>query len=261
MKLLSWTILFWVLHSCASLTPSEEEINGEALKAYQHVKTKAKISSHKAWTDMLNRVAPRIARASGENFNWEWMLIDSPEVNAWCMPGGKIAVYTGIMPVLKTEGALAAVLGHEVAHATKRHGKERYARAVKENYGGLMIGIATAIGGQMLCKTETCRLMTGLGGTAAGLALQFMEMKYSRSDESEADKVGQEYMARAGYDPTESISLWDRMGAAAAGSAPPEIFSSHPSDKTRRKRLRQLLPRTYELYRKSPVQYGVGATI
>ena len=85
---------------------------------------------------MLNRVAPRIAEASGEKFNWEWMLIENPEVNAWCMPGGKIAVYTGIMPVLKTEAALAAVLGHEVAHATKRHGKKRYARAIKGNLAG-----------------------------------------------------------------------------------------------------------------------------
>lgn len=249
-----------MMSGCSTMEPNEKEINSMALKAYDQVKSQSKLSNNQEWKAMLDRVASRIAKSSGENFQWEWMLIESPEVNAWCMPGGKIAVYTGIMPVLKTEGALAAVLGHEVAHATKRHGKERYARAAKENVSGLIIGVATAVGGQMFCKSDTCRMLTGLGGAAAGFAIQFMEMKYSRGDESEADKVGQEYMAKAGYDPAEAINLWDRMGAAG-GAKPPELLSTHPSDATRKTNLKNWLSHAEVLYQKAPAQYGTGEVI
>lgn len=258
---LSLIIMSLFSQSCSTLDPSEKDIEAEALKAYQEVKQKSKISTNKEWTDMLNRVAPRIAKASGENFNWEWILIESPEVNAWCMPGGKMAVYTGIMPVLKNEAALAAVLGHEVAHATKRHGKERYARAIKGNMAGLVIGAATVVGGQMLCKTKTCQTLTGLGGAAAGFAITFFDMKFSRGDESEADLYGQQYMAKAGYEPSEAIKLWERMGAASKGSAPPEFMSTHPSDVTRRKNLSDWLPNAQKMYSQAPQKYGLGEPI
>lgn len=247
--------------SCSSIEPKETDIDAMALKAYEEVKTKSKISTNKEWTDMLNRVAPRIAKASGENFKWEWMLIDSPEVNAWCMPGGKMAVYTGIMPVLQNEAALAAVLGHEVAHATKRHGKQRYARAAKGNIAGLIIGGAAVVGGQLLCKTDTCRLLAGLGGAAGGFAVAFFDRKFSRGDETEADQAGQYYMAKAGYEPSEAIKLWERMGAASGGKAPPEFMSTHPSDTTRRKNLSAWLPAAQELYKQAPQKYGLGENI
>lgn len=258
-----FSLILVLLMGCASVTkePSDAEINAMAAKAYNEVKAKSKISTNAEWKAMLDRVAARIAKSSGENFQWEWMLIDSPEVNAWCMPGGKMAVYTGIMPVLKTEGALAAVLGHEVAHATRRHGKERYARAMKTNITGVAVGLATVLGGQIFCKTETCRKLTMLSGAAAGFALQFFDMKFSRADESDADKFGQEYMAKAGYDPSESIPLWDRMGAASKGQKPPEILSTHPSDETRKAALKQWLPRAQEMYSKAPTKYGTGETI
>lgn len=261
MRMLS--LLLLLLMGCASVTkePSDSEINSMALKAYQEVKSKSKLSTNAEWKAMLDRVASRIAKSSGENFQWEWTLIESPEVNAWCMPGGKMAVYTGIMPVLKTEGALAAVLGHEVAHATKRHGKERYARAMKTNITGIAVGLATVVGGQIFCKTETCRKLTTLSGAAAGFALQFFDMKFSRKDESEADQAGQIYMAKAGYDPAESMNLWDRMGAANKGKAPPEILSTHPSDVTRKANLKQWLPEAQALYSQSPHQYGTGEPI
>src|SRR5260221_308763 len=114
------------LANCSSIPipePSEEEINAEAAKAYDEVKAKTKHSTNAEWNAIVQRVAQRIASASGEHFQWDYVLLESPEVNAWCMPGGKIAVYTGIMPVVKNEAGLAAVLGHEVAHATRRHGK------------------------------------------------------------------------------------------------------------------------------------------
>ncbi len=258
-----FSLLLLLLMGCASVTkePSDADINAMALKAYQEVKAKSKLSNNAEWKAMLDRVASRIAKSSGENFQWEWMLIDSPEINAWCMPGGKMAVYTGIMPVLKTEGALAAVLGHEVAHATKRHGKERYARAMKTNITGIAVGLATVLGGQIFCKTETCRKLTTLSGAAAGFALQFFDMKFSRADETEADKYGQVYMARAGYDPAEAMNLWDRMSAANKGGKPPEILSTHPSDETRKGDLKSWLPAAKEIYSKAPQQFGTGEVI
>jgi predicted Zn-dependent protease len=255
-------LVLTIFAGCAMLNPEEKEIDAYALQAYKDMRTKAKISNNAEWTAMLNRVALRIAKASGEDFEWEWMLIDSPEVNAWCMPGGKMAVYTGIMPVLKTEAALAAVLGHEVAHATKRHGKQRYARAIRGNLAGLVIGAATVVGGQLLCKSESCRMLTGLGGAAAGFAIAFFDRKFSRSDETEADKAGQLFMAKAGYDPREAAPLWDRMGKAAGpGPAPPEILSTHPANETRRANLTKWLPEAMEAYSKAPKKYGIGESI
>jgi predicted Zn-dependent protease len=253
------------LGGCSSVSkltdPSEKDINAQSLKAYEEVKRTAKISQNQEWTRMVDRVARRIAAASGENFQWEWMLIESPEVNAWCMPGGKMAVYTGIMPVLKTEAALAAVMGHEVAHATKRHGKQRYARAIKGNLVGAVVGGAAIVGGQLLCKSSTCRTLSTLGGAAAGFAVAFFDRKFSRGDETEADKVGQVYMARAGYDPSEASRLWERMGAASGGKAPPEWMSTHPSSERRQRELQSWLPDANQVYARSPQHYGLGEDI
>lgn len=258
-------LLSFVLLSC-STTPeqmgvSEPEVNAEALKAYNEIKSKSKVSTNREWTAMVQRVSQRIAKASGKDYQWEAVLIESPELNAWCMPGGKIAVYTGIMPVLKTEAALAAVLGHEVAHATLKHGLQRYARAKKENYLGLIIGGAAVLGGQVLCKDERCRQLTQIGGAAAGFAITFLDRRFSRDEESQADQEGQIYMAKAGYEPSESIRLWERMNAASGGKAPPEFLSTHPSDQTRRANLTSWLPTSQAEYQKSSAKYGLGETI
>ncbi|MGZ3695138.1 MAG: M48 family metallopeptidase [Bdellovibrionota bacterium] len=251
--------------SCSHLPggkePTEAELNAESAKAYNEVKAKSKLSTNAEWNGMVERVAKRIAAASGENFQWEYVLIENPETNAWCMPGGKIAVYTGIMPVLKTEAALAAVLGHEVAHATRRHGQKRYATAMKSNMIGLVVGGAAILGGQLLCKTKECKLLTALGGAAAGFGVAFFQRKFSREDETEADKYGQMYMAKAGYQPEESIKLWERMSAANAGKAPPEWMSTHPSDSTRRENLAQWMPEADVAYSHAPHKYGVGSAI
>ncbi|MGZ3650519.1 MAG: M48 family metallopeptidase [Bdellovibrionota bacterium] len=258
-------VLSLALSSCSHLPggkePSDAEINSEAAKAYAETKSKSKISANPEWTAMVNRVAQRIAAASGVNYQWEYVLLENNEPNAWCMPGGKIAVYTGIMPILKTEGALAAVLGHEVAHATRGHGKKRYARAIQENAVALLVGGGAILGGQLLCKTKECKLLTALGGAAAGFAVAFFDRKFSRGDESEADQIGQQYMAKAGYDPAESIKLWERMGEAMKGKAPPEWLSTHPSDEHRRENLKNWLPETERLYQTSPHKYGVGEQI
>lgn len=259
--LLTLTLLTGCATSPEDAGVSEADINAEATKAYAEIKAKSKISQNKEWTAMVQRVANRIAQASGEKFNWEYILIDSKEVNAWCMPGGKIAVYTGIMPVLKTEGALAAVLGHEVAHATLRHGMAGYARAKQNNTLGLIVGGASVIGGQLLCKTDSCRQWTAIGGAAAGFAIAFLDRKFSRQDETSADKSGQIYMARAGYDPSESIKLWERMNASKNGAEPPEFISTHPSDANRRSNLTGWLPEAQAAYSQSPQKYGTGEVI
>ena len=250
---------------CATLPgakePSDAEINAQAAKAYADVKAKATFSNNAEWNAIVQRVASRIEKASGENFQCEAVLIESKEVNSWCMPGGKIAVYTGIMPVLKDEAALAAVLGHEVAHATRRHGKKQYARAINENLLGMVVGGAAVLGGQLLCKTESCKLLTLAGGVAAGFAVTFFDRKFSRQDESEADQYGQMYMAKAGYDPAEAPRLWERMSAAMGNSAPPEWLSTHPSDENRRAKLREWLPQADVAYDQAPEKFGLGADI
>lgn len=257
-------VLSVLLPSCASNPKSdisESEINAEAAKAYEEIKSKSKISQNVAYNAMVQKVASRIAAASGEKFNWEYVVIDSPEVNAWCMPGGKIAVYTGIIPVLKTEGALAAVLGHEVAHATLRHGMQRYARAKQNSYWGILATGASMIGGQVLCKTENCRKMAQIGGFAAGFAITFLDRKFSREDETDADKSGQLLMARAGYDPSESIKLWERMAQAKGGKGPPELLSTHPSDQNRRAKLQSWLPEAQSVYAQAPQKFGIGEAV
>jgi predicted Zn-dependent protease len=260
-------ILFMAFTSCSSMkipgTPevTDADINAQAVKAYQEVKAKSKMSNNREWNELVQRVAKRIAAASGENFQWETVLIDSPEVNAWCMPGGKMAVYTGIMPVLKTEAALAAVMGHEVAHATLRHGKQQYARAISQNIVGLVIGGAAIAGGQLLCKTATCKNLTALAGAAAGFAITFFDRKFSRGDETAADQEGQMYMAKAGYDPSEAPRLWDRMSASHGGSAPPEFMSTHPSDERRKAALNSWMSEAQRAYAGAAHQYGLGQNI
>lgn len=240
---------------------SEAEINAESAKAYAEVKSKSKISTNREWSAMVQRVSQRIAAASGKNYQWEYILIESPEVNAWCMPGGKIAVYTGILPVVKTEAALAAVLGHEVAHATLLHGMQSYARAKNENMTGLILGGAAVLGGELLCKTDQCKQFSRLGGLAAGLAVTFFNRKFSREDETSADREGQLYMARAGYDPSESVKLWERMAAAKGGKSGPEFISTHPSDERRQGQLSEWMPQARSEYERAPQKYGIGATI
>ena len=267
MKKLLFLMFVGLFVSCGSLKvpgakePTEAEINAQAAKAYIEVKSKSTISPNKEWNAIVQRVAKRIAAASGENFQWETVLIESPEINAWCMPGGKIAVYTGIMPILKTEAALAAVMGHEVAHATLRHGKQRYARAMTENYVGMAIGGAAILGGQYFCKTTTCKALSGLGGVAAGFAVTFFDRKFSRGDESAADKEGQMFMARAGYDPSEAPRLWDRMSAGHSGKAPAEFMSTHPSDENRKAALNSWMGDAHAAYDQAPHQYGLGENI
>jgi predicted Zn-dependent protease len=168
------------------------------------------------------------------DYKWEYKLVDSKEVNAWCMPGGKIVVYSGILPITKDESGLATVLGHEVSHALANHGQQRMSAGLLQQLGG--VGIAAATGSK---SSETQQLAM----TAYGAVTQYGGMlPFSRSHESEADKIGLTLMAIAGYNPEQAIVFWERMSANSGGKSTPEFMSTHPSDATRIAQLKELIP-------------------
>ena len=169
-----------------------------------------------------------------KDYRWEYKLIDSKEVNAWCMPGGKIVVYSGILPVTKNDAGLATVMGHEVSHALANHGAQRMSAAQLQQLGA--VGVAVATGGQSAEKQQMWQQYYGMG-SQVGVMLPF-----SRGHETEADKIGLTLMAIAGYNPEESITFWSRMAAQSSGQAPPEFMSTHPSDATRIANLKALIP-------------------
>ena len=167
-------------------------------------------------------------------YQWEYKLIDNKEVNAWCMPGGKIVVYSGILPITKDETGLATVMGHEVSHALANHGAQRMSASQLQELGA--VGVAVATGQQSAEKQQMWQQYYGLG-SQVGVMLPF-----SRNHESEADKIGLTLMAIAGYNPDEAIAFWQRMAAQPGGQSPPEFLSTHPSDATRIANLQALIP-------------------
>lgn len=169
-----------------------------------------------------------------KDYAWEYKLVESKEVNAWCMPGGKIVVYSGILPITKDDAGLATVLGHEVSHALANHGQQRMSAGVLQQLGGT--GLSLATGG----KSEQTQQ---IAMTAYGAVTQYGGMlPFSRSHESEADQIGLTLMAIAGYNPDQAVLFWSRMSAASGGNAPPEFMSTHPSDATRIANLKKLVP-------------------
>jgi predicted Zn-dependent protease len=171
-----------------------------------------------------------------KDYQWEYKLVNSKDVNAWCMPGGKIVVYSGILHITKDEAGLATVLGHEVSHALANHGQQRMSAGLLQQLGAAGVGVAVG------SKSEQTQQ---IAMTAYGAATQYGGMlPFSRSHESEADKIGLTLMAIAGYNPEQSVVFWERMAAnsAASGKAPPEFASTHPSDATRIADLKALIP-------------------
>lgn len=188
--------------------------------------------------EMLQRLGKRIAEASGRDYDWEFKLLDAPDVpNAFCLPGGKVAVYSGILPITRNEDGLAAVVGHEVAHATAFHGNERMTQKA------IAAGVATAAdlaleGWGGVSDEERATWMGALGmATEYGALLPF-----SRTHEAEADEIGLRFLVRAGYDPEEAPRLWERM-AELSPDRPAEFMSTHPDPLNRAARLRELIPK------------------
>ncbi|MBE0644447.1 MAG: M48 family metallopeptidase [Bacteroidetes bacterium] len=177
-----------------------------------------------------------------QGYKWEFNLVESNEVNAWCMPGGKVVVYSGILPITQNEVGLAVVMGHEIAHAVAEHGSERMSQGLLTQLGGMALNEALASK-----PAETRALwMTAFGvGAQVGVLLP-----YSRLHESEADKLGLIFMAMAGYNPNEAVAFWQRMAANKGGAAPPEFLSTHPSDATRIKDLQAAMPEAMKYYKR-----------
>jgi predicted Zn-dependent protease len=233
----------------------ETEVQSMATQQYQQFLSENKVipTSGSRDAEMVRRVGQRITKAVedyyAENniteklagYKWEYNLVDSKEVNAWCMPGGKIVVYTGLLPITQNEAALAAVMGHEVSHALLQHGNQRMSQGLVQQLGGVALAVAVA---NKPAETQNL-FMNAYGiGSQVGVLLPF-----SRKQELEADKYGLIFAAKSGYNPEEAINLWKRMEQASSGQKPPEFLSTHPSEGRRIDQLQKLMPEALKYYR------------
>ena len=219
-----------------SLVSSDQE-NQLGLQAFQEVKTKNKISTDPQINALVQRVGKRIAVAADQpTWDWQFVVIDDPKtVNAFCLPGGRIAVYTGILPLTKDENGLAVVLGHETSHALAHHGAERMSEAT-------LVGAAAQIAGQSGVSDTALQGFSLAYGVGRGLP-------HNRKQESEADHIGLILMAKAGYDPQQAIPFWERMAQMSAGKAPPAFLSDHPSDDQRINKIKEEMPEALKYYK------------
>jgi predicted Zn-dependent protease len=229
---------------------SNSEIIPMATSQYREVIKKGPLSTNQQQTQMIKRVGVKIQKAVEEymaskglsselaGFEWEFNLIDDPEtVNAWCMPGGKVAFYTAIMPICKDETGVAVVMGHEVAHAIANHGRERMSQQMLAQYG---LGTLSALMGQNPTAGQDLLMQAVGAGTNIGM------LKFSREHESEADHIGLIFMTMAGYDPNQAPVFWERMTELSGGQEPPEFISTHPSHATRINDLKAWIPEALE---------------
>ena len=237
----------------------ESQLVGMGSSAYQQALAENPPITGTPEANMVKTVGARIAdgatryltmkklseRVAG--FKWEYNLLNSPDINAWCLPGGKIAVYSGILPVTQTEAGLATVMAHEVAHAVARHGNERMSQGLLAQAGGIALDVYLAQ--NPTASADMFRQAYGVGATVGVL------LPYGRLQESEADKLGLVFMAMAGYNPQEAVGFWERTRNAKKGTgAPPEFLSTHPSDATRIADIKKYLPTAMHYYEK----YGSG---
>ena len=224
-----------------------------SLQQYDTFIKEHKLSTDKKQTDMVKHVGARIQEAVERYFTstgmssrlsgyqWEFNLVEDKEVNAWCMPGGKVVVYTGILPVTQGEAGLAVVMGHEIAHAVAEHGNEGMSQGLLAQFGGM--ALAEALSAKPAATQQLWMTVYGLGAKYGAI------MPYSRLQESEADHLGLIFMAMAGYDTNEAVSFWQRMSAQKGGQAPPVFLSTHPSDAARIDNIRRLIPEAMRYYR------------
>ncbi len=236
-----------------SLIPSSQ-MNAMSFTNYADFLNTHKVITSGKDAQMVKRAGKRIQKAVEayfaqkkmskqlKGYKWEFNLVDDPAVNAWCMPGGKVVVYTGILPIAKGEAGLAVVMGHEIAHAVAGHGNERMSQGMLVQFGGMALEKALESKPE-----ETRNLYMSAFGIGAKLGVM---LPYSRLHESEADHLGLIFMSMAGYDPHTAVDFWERMASMKNGSAPPEFLSTHPSDKTRIKQIEKLLPKAMKYYKK-----------
>jgi len=260
--ILSVLLVFFAIQSCKkqpitgrrqfNLLP-ESQMQSMAVQSYTQFLTQNKpLPSSSSEVQKVQRIGNRIAAAATEyltargfadrvaNYKWEFNVVDSKEVNAWCMPGGKVVVYTGILPVTQNDDALAVVMGHEIAHAIAQHGNERMSQGMMAQLGGVALSVALANKPQ-----ETQNVFNQAYGAGATLGVI---LPFSRKHESEADEMGLMFSAKAGYNPQEAVAFWERMSKLGGGQKPPEILSTHPSDETRIKKIKEIMPKAMILY-------------
>jgi predicted Zn-dependent protease len=233
---------------------SNEELIPMAAQQYSEVIRQGPLSRNAEQTALIRKVGAAIQKAveqymanAGKSvelagFSWEFNLIDDPKtVNAWCMPGGKVAFYTAILPVCKDETGIAIVMGHEVAHAIANHGRERMSQQMAAQMGINVLSVAL---GQNPTGSQELLMQAVGAGTSIGM------LKFSRAHESEADHMGLIFMAMAGYDPNQAPAFWERMATLSGGQQPPEFLSTHPSHETRIADLKGWIPEAMAYYKK-----------
>lgn len=263
-QVLIWTsVLSWVLFLSCQTVPitgreqlrlvSSEQIRAMSLDAYREFLSKHEVIRGTPEAEQVNQVGRRIKKAVEryfternmsdrlEGYEWEFNLIKDPNKNAWAMPGGKIAVYTGMLPITHGAEGLAVVMGHEIAHVVANHGNERMSQALLAQMGGMALGVVLA---------EHPEQTQNLFAAAFGLGTQVgVLLPYSRLQESEADHLGLIFMAMAGYDPREAVNFWQRMAAQKEGGSPPAFLSTHPASGKRIENIKTLIPDAMKYYR------------
>lgn len=236
------------------LTVSEAEENELGMTAYKEVLEKEPVSKNERYTELVRRVGTRIAAvADRPDFDWEFTVIESDTQNAFCLPGGKVAVYTGMLPVCETEAGLAVVMSHEVAHAIARHGGERMSHKMAQNLGQQAVG-------RLLQKQDDHRKKIALTAFSIGSEYGAI-LPYSRKHELEADAIGIKLMAEAGYDPSAAPEFWERFAALKGAAGQMEFMSTHPSDSRRSASLREQLPEAVQIYERASQKFGLGDPI
>lgn len=234
---------------------SSSEVNAMSFQQYDELKSTSKLSTNTEQVNAVKRVGARIQEATTkylnakgygdllEGYAWEFILIESEQVNAFCMPGGKVAFYTGILPYCKDDAGIAVVMGHEIAHAIAEHGNER----MSQQMGSQLVGTSLSV----LLQNEPGQTQS-IFAAAYGLGSQYgVMLPFSRKHESEADELGLFFMAMAGYNPNAAPEFWTRM-SQSGGQKPPEMMSTHPSDETRIANLKKEIPKAMDFYNQSP---------
>lgn len=267
-KVISLAIVFLFIASCSTVPitgrkrvnfVSDAQILPTSFEQYAGFLKEHTLSADAKMTNEVQTVGINISRAvdkfmrannmvtEANNYRWEFNLIEDPTVNAWCMPGGKVVFYSGILPMCANTDGIAAVMGHEVAHAFAKHGQERMSTGTLLELGGTAVALGTA-------KKDPKAQQ--IWNTAFGLGAQFgVMLPFSRNHETEADKLGMVFMIMAGYEPKEAINVWVRMSQRSeSGQAPPEFMSTHPSNQTRINNLTAFLPEAVKLAAKYNAQ-------
>jgi predicted Zn-dependent protease len=253
-KSLSWGVFFLFflgLSSCQTVEYtgrsqvnliSESQEKQLGTEAYEDILKKTPISKRSDWQAQLQRVGQRIAAAAARpDYQWEFKVLQGKEVNAFCLPGGKVAFWEGIMPVAQDDTGIAVIMGHEVAHALARHGAERMSQSMSAQLIGQILTAGVGITNPALAGDFA--QLYGLGASVGVI------LPWGRAQESEADHIGLILMAKAGYDPAAAVGFWERMSKVQQGGKPPEFLSTHPSDETRINQIKQWLPEAQKYYK------------